>query len=118
MFSLILCSGSNCCWCVQPHLKSIGTSEPNSRGSPFCFSILIFETIARESYNVSITVISVNKLSMRECHGFWWATIHERLNIVGRQYFSNAAVHILVIVSTNTFKSNIVIVVIRPSLKI
>jgi hypothetical protein len=79
---------------VQPHLKSFGTSGPNSRGSPFCFAILIFETVVRESCNVSIAVIPVNKLSMRECYGCWWATIHEQLNIVGCQYFSNAAVQL------------------------
>jgi hypothetical protein len=54
---------------VQPHSKSFGTSGPNSRGSPFCFAILIFDTVIRESCNVSIAVIPVNKLSMRECHG-------------------------------------------------
>jgi hypothetical protein len=79
---------------VQPHSKSFGTSGPNSRGSPFCFVILIFETVVRESCNVSIAAIPVNRLSMRECHGCWWATTHEQLNILGCQYFSNAAVRV------------------------
>jgi hypothetical protein len=78
---------------VPPHSKSFGTSGPSSRGSPFCFAILILETVVRESCNVSIAAIPVNKLSMRECYGCWRATIHERLNIVRCQYFSNAAVH-------------------------
>jgi hypothetical protein len=79
---------------LYSHIRKVlaPPARPNSRGNPFCFAILIFETVVRESCNVSIAVIPVNKLSMRECHGCWWAKIHERLNIVGCQYFSNAAV--------------------------